>query len=203
MSTETIGMVSGLLVMMSIIPYSIRIYQSKIHPNLTGWSLWTLIGLALLLTYESSGAKANIWPAVFGFTNPLLITILVAKQKGGWSKPDKWEWLCILLCVVSLVSWLTVRNVKELAQFALYLAIIADGCAAIPTFRLVWMQPDSDRPFAWAFFAVGYGLAILAITNHTFANYALPLWMFFTGLGIAFPLAIHRWKQRVPLAEWI
>lgn len=198
-----IGMVSGLMVVASIIPYSIRTYQGKIRPNLTSWSLWTILGLVLLLTYNSSGAGANIWPAVFGFTNPLLITVLVVKQRGGWSKPDEWERRCIVLCVVSLGLWLVVHDKKELAQFALYLAIIADGFAAIPTFRFVWNQPDGDRPFAWALFAIGYGLAIFAIPEHTFANYALPLWMLFAGLFIAFLLALHRWKTKAPLSEWI
>ena len=156
MSAETIGMVSGLLVIISIIPYSIRTYQGKIQPVLTSWSLWTVIGLALLLTYKSSGAEANIWPAVFGFTNPLLITILAVNRKGGWSKPDRWERRCILFCVVSLGLWLGAYDRKELAQFALYLAIAADWCATIPTIKLVWAHPDTDRPFAWACFAFGY-----------------------------------------------
>ncbi|MEK7209134.1 MAG: hypothetical protein AAB677_02655, partial [Patescibacteria group bacterium] len=82
MSAETIGLTSGLLVVASVIPYSIRTYQGKVQPNLTSWSLWTLIGLALLLTYKSSGAEANVWPAVFGFTNPLLITIIVLRRHG-------------------------------------------------------------------------------------------------------------------------
>ncbi len=76
MSAEMIGLISGLLVIISAIPYSIRTYQGKIHPNLTSWSLWMLIGLALLLTYKSSGAEANVWPAVFGFISPFFITIL-------------------------------------------------------------------------------------------------------------------------------
>jgi len=203
LSAETIGIVSGLLVMVSVIPYSIRTYQGKIQPNLMGWSLWTLIGLALLLTYKSSGAEANIWPAVFGFTNPLLITLIVAKQRGGWSKPDKWERYCIFFCVVSLGLWLTVYNKKELVQFALYLAIVADLCAAIPTLKLVWKQPACDRPFAWCLFAAASGLNMFAITEHTFANYVFPIWMFFSGAFVALPLILYRWKQRVPLAEWI
>ena len=75
MSAQTIGLLSGSLVIISIIPYAIRVHQGKIRPVLTSWSLWSLIGLALLLTYRSAGAEDNIWPAVFGFTNPTLITI--------------------------------------------------------------------------------------------------------------------------------
>lgn len=203
MSAETIGLISGLLVIISVIPYSIRTYQRKIRPNLTSWSLWTLIGLALLLTYKSSGAEANIWPAVFGFTNPLLITILVLRQHGGWTKPNRIEIACLAFGLISLGLWACVHESRELSQYALYLAIIADGCAAVPTIVFVWTQPHGDRPFAWAFFAVGYGLAIFAITDHTFANYALPVYMFFGALSITLPLALYRWRKKSPLSEWV
>ena len=203
MSTETIGFISGLLVIVSIIPYAIRTYEGKIHPNLTSWSLWTLIGLALLLTYKSSGAGANVWPAMFGFTNPLLITLLVLKKHGRWKRMNRIEIFCLVLGLISLGIWVAVHDRPELAQFALYLAIGADAFAAIPTFHFVWTQPHGDRPFAWCFFAVGYGLAIFAITEHTFSNYVLPLWMFFGALGVSLPLILYRWKKKLPLSEWI
>lgn len=202
--TKTIGLVSGLLVVASVIPYSIRTYQRKVQPNLTSWSLWTLIGLALLLTYKSSGAEANVWPAVFGFTNPLLITIIVLRRHGGgWTKPNRIEIACFVFGLLSIGLWLGVRESSELSQYALYLAIIADACAAIPTIVFVWRRPDGDRPFAWAFFAVGYGLAIFAITEHTFANYILPLYMFCGSASITIPLVLYRWRHKVPLSEWV
>lgn len=188
---------------MSVIPYAIRTYEGKVHPNLTSWSLWALIGLALLLTYKSSGAGSNVWPAVFGFTNPLLITLLVLKKHGRWTKMNRVEIVCLILGLISLGIWVAVHDKQGLAQFALYVATGADVCAAIPTIVFVWTQPHGDRPFAWCFFAVGYGLAIFAVTEHTFANYVLPLYMFFGALSVALPLALYRWKKRIPLSEWI
>mgnify|MGYP001581382023 FL=1 len=144
-----------------------------------------------------------MWPAIFGFTNPALITLLVIKRRDEWTKPNQIEKICVVFSLLSFGLWIGVHKSKELTQYALYLAIVADFWAAIPTIKFVWAQPDDDRPFAWALFAVGYGLAIFAITDHTFANYILPIWMLFAGLGIAFPLAMHRWKQKSSLSEWI
>ena len=203
MSEETIGMVSGLLLIISIIPYSIRTYQGKIRPNLTSWSLWTLVGLVILLTYKSSGAEANVWPAVFGFTNPILITLLILRKQREWTKPEPIEIACLVFGLTSLGLWCVVRQNKDLSPYALYLAMVADLCAAIPTFAFVWSKPNGDRPFAWCLFAVGYGLAIFAITEHTFANYVLPAYMFVGALSLAFPLVQYRWKKKIPLSEWI
>lgn len=203
MNTELIGMISGGIVIISAIPYSIRTYQGKIKPNITSWSLWTLIGLALLLTYKSSGAEANVWPALFGFTNPLIITILAIKRKGEWTKLNIVERICLVVGLISFGMWLGMRESKSLVQYALYVAIIADACAAIPTILFVWTHPDGDRPFAWGLFSVGYALAIFAITDHTFANYALPVYMSVGSLSITTPLCLYRIKKRIPLKEWV
>jgi hypothetical protein len=203
LNTNTIGLISGLLVIVSAIPYGIGVYRGKITPNLTSWSLWSLIGLALWLTYKSSGAEANVWPAVFGFTNPFVITLIILYKHGWWTKPNRIDIFCLLFGLLSLGIWLMVRESRELSQYALYIAIIADACAAVPTIMLVWIHPDADRPFAWTFFAIGYGLAIFAITEQTFANYILPVYMFFGALSIALPLVLYRWRKKLPLAEWV
>jgi hypothetical protein len=114
MSTQTIGIISGALVLVNIVPYAFRVYEGKIKPVPTSWSLWSFIGLALLLTYKSSGAGANVWPAVFGFTNPTLITILAIRQRQHWKRPEPYEWACLVFGVISPVMWVVVQGDKHL-----------------------------------------------------------------------------------------
>lgn len=199
---ELIGLVSGILVIVSIIPYALRTYQGKIHPNLTSFALWSLIGLAILLTYKSSGAKANVWPAVFSFTNPILITFLVIRQRGRLTRFGTLEIICLVIGLISLGLWVIARGNVELSRYALYFAISADACAGIPTAAFVWKHPDRDRPFAWVLFAIGYALAFFSIAERTFANYILPAYMCSGSLCIAAPLILYRWKKKIPLSEW-
>lgn len=187
---------------LSIIPYSVRTYQCKIRPNLVSWSIWAVLGFALLLSYRSSGATSNVWPAVFGFTNPLLIAIL-AYWRGERKKPNALELLCVCIGAVSIILWWFVRNDKYLSQYALYIALIADACAAIPTIVFVWKTPHGDRPFAWVLFAIGYGLVLFAIEEHTFVNYILPTYMTLGSAFVAFPLILHRLRNKVPLSQWV
>jgi hypothetical protein len=190
------------LVFLSIIPYAIRTYERKIQPVPTTWSLWSLIGLAVLLTYRSSGAEANAWPAVFGLVNPILITILSVWRRTEWKKPTLSERFCFLFGVASLAMWIFLWRNANLAQYALYVAIAADICAAIPTIIFVWKRPDCDRPFSWVVFAMGYFLAIFAIPQDTVANWILPLYMTVVSLVVAFPLALYRLRKRTSLRHW-
>jgi hypothetical protein len=202
LSAQSIGAWSGALVFLSIVPYAVRTYEGKIQPVPTTWSLWSFIGLAVLLTYRSSGAEANAWPAVFGFVNPILITILSVWRQSKWKRPTRAEQFCLWFGAGSLVMWIFMRQNPALAQYALYVAIAADVCAAIPTIIFVWKEPDRDRPLAWVIFAIGYLLAVFAIQQNTLANWIVPLYMSFVALLVAFPLALHRVRRRVPLKHW-
>lgn len=203
MDKELMGIISGALVVASGVPYAVRAYQKKIRPNITSWALWSAIGLVLLLTYKSSGAQYNAWPAVFGFTNPTVIAAIAVWRRGEWEPMTKWEAMSIIGCLASLSLWWEVRGQPGLAQYALYLAMAADLCAAIPTVVFVWTTPDGDRPVPWAMFAFAYGLAVFAVTDPTFANYILPVYMFFGAMAVALPLAAYRVRARIPAAEWI
>ena len=203
MTKEMIGMISGAFVVLSIIPYAIRTYQGKVHPVLTSWMLWSTIGLTLLLTYKSSGAEDNVWPAVFGFTNPTLIALIAYIRKGERVKLDLLEKWCIVLCGVALAMWLYMRNNPELAQYALYIAIVADFCAAGPTFKTLWAHPSQDRPVPWGVFAFGYGLALFAIPKYTFANCILPTYMATGSISVMLILLMYRIKTKIPVKEWV
>jgi hypothetical protein len=201
-AAQAAGILSGGLVFLSVIPYAIRTYQRKIEPVPTTWSLWTLIGLAVLLTYRSSGAESNVWPALFGFINPMLIVALSVWKGGNWRRPTVPERLCFLIGAASLGMWAFLRRDPALAQYALYVALAADISAAIPTIVFVWKQPGRDRPLAWAMFAIGYFVAMFAIPQNTFANWIVPIYMTSVALVVALPLALHRLRRRTPLSQW-
>lgn len=203
MNHELIGKIAGAIVVMSIIPYGIRVWQGKIVIKVTSWVLWSLIGLAILLTYKSSGAKDNIWPAVFGLTNPCLIVLLSLFKKGERNKMSRTDWYCTALSVGAIVCWWFVQDEKHLAQYALCLALLADACAAIPTIAFLNARPWEDRPFAWGAFSFAYGLNLFAVAEPSFANYILPVWMVIGGGWITLILVLYRIRTRVPLREWI
>ena len=204
--TSLIGKLSGLLVFASVIPYALRVYQRKITPNITGWSVLTVVGLVLLVNYYESGAKENVWPAVAIFINALLVTVL-AFYHGTIERPDWFDIGCIVLSVIALGLWLlftkTPISIPHASTLALCVSIFADIVGTIPIFRAAITHPEKDRPFMWLLSALGYGIVVFAITDHTFANYVVPVYMFFALLAIAYPLIVYRIKRRLPAREWI
>jgi hypothetical protein len=190
-------------VILSAIPYVYGILKGTNKPEITSWALWSLMGLTILLTYKSSGADANIWPSVFAFTNPIIVTVIALAKKGEKRKLSNLDWACIIVCLIALGAWGIVRTDKELSQYALYLSIAADACAAIPTINLVWREPMVDRPFAWGMFGVAELLSLFAVPEWVPAGYILPIYMFLGSWTIMTPLVLVRIKHRIPLKEWI
>lgn len=203
MNKELIGIVSGVIVFLTLIPYAWRVYHGKIQPNLASWFLWTVIAFALLVTYWGSGAKESVWMAVVGCINPFMVTILILVKYPSKIRLNRLEQVCLAIGIASLVLWFLFRNQQPLVQYALYVALLADACAAVPTAVCYWRDPTLDRPFAWGVFCLASALNILAISEHTFANYAYPVYMVIGSGFITIPLIMSRVRKQTPLNEWV
>ncbi len=204
MTAKSIGEIAGLIVFLSAIPYAIRVYQGKIKINPITWFIWSIIGLALLLTYKSSGGKGSIWPAVFGFINPTIVTVIAfSKHWKEIKRPNQLEWTCLFIGLVSLGFWVALREDANSSKYALFLALLADSMAFLPTIIFLIKYPKDDRPLMWLTYAFGYGISMIAIKEHTIANYALPVYMTLGATIISIPLVVYRIRERIPLKEWI
>ena len=64
-------------------------------------------------------------------------------------------------------------------------------------------NPKKDKPLPWMLFAFGYGISIFAITNHTFSNYSLPVFMLVVPALVWWPLLKYRIKNNIPIKYWI
>jgi hypothetical protein len=180
-----------------------RTWQRKIVPNLVTWSLLSFISFVLLLTYKNAGAEESIWPAVATFLEAFCILLLILfRQKRTLRKLERNEIWCIVIGLLSLTMLLFTQGHDIYANYALYLAIVADACALTPTILSVWKNPENDRPFEWIIFAFGYSVSLLAISESDIVLYIFPLYMIFSTLAVAVPLVLYRIRNGLPLKEW-
>lgn len=200
---EILAYAGAILIIISGFPYAIGVWRKEIIPNLTSWVLWSTIGFSVLLNYKSSGAEENVWVAVGAFLDPLFVTaVVVYKLRWKFEKPNLREQICIVVCVGSLLGWWFLRNNSQLIQASLYLGIIADMIASIPTVLSVWIRPNEDRPFAWILFSLGHLIGLFSVTNQTVANYSVPISGLTIGIMILCPIVTHRVRQRITLRQW-
>lgn len=195
---------SGFFPFLGMVIYVHKTYRGVVDPNATTWTLWSLINFVILISYVTASSGESVWSALVGFLEPFAITMLLIMRRGSeWQRFSTTETTCAASALLALYLWWLLKESKELAQYALYVSIAADAIAAIPTILSVRRRPESDRPVSWALFAAGYGISLFAITEHTVANYALPVYMVLVASSVACLTGAHRFKKRAPLAEWM
>ncbi|MBT4376728.1 hypothetical protein HOD29_05115 [archaeon] len=199
------GQLSGVIVFLALIPYAIRVgakdEEKRITPNLASWFVFIAISAAICLSYWSSGAKDNLYPALAMLIADLIV-IMIAFIKKNKAKMGKLDWVCISIGVASIALWYFTRN-SGIVFLALFLAMFADLVGIIPTAKNAMKKPKSDRPFMWFMFGLGYCLSLFSITEHTFVNYSLPVFMTLIPIPIWLPLVNYRIKNNIPFKEWI
>jgi hypothetical protein len=218
-TAEQYGVISGVFVFGSSVPYFIGVCKRRIQPHPISWILWAFIGLTILLTYKTAGAKESLYATVFGVVNPVLVVILLLflRFKGRYTlarKPlfeplETLEKVCLGLGITALALWILVQEDRQISSISymkdvpLYFSILADACAGFFTVRLVLKDGSQDVPFAWGLFAIGWLVNLGAITDHTFANYVLPAYLIAMSGSIAVITGIYRIKTRAPILQWI
>lgn len=197
-----IAYISATIIFISGIIYTVQVYRGKIYPNIITWILFSIIGILVVLTAFSSGAKENLIPLV-AMSIPPVLTLIVTIFKKFNKDFTKVDIICVGLGGITIIAWYLTKENKELSQIALYLALIADIIAIIPTVKFAQERPDKDRPGAWILFAIGNVLAFFTITEHTLSNYLPVVWFTFGGMFVWIPLLNYRIKNNIQLRKWI
>lgn len=198
--------ISATLLVFSPFPYICSICEGKTEARLSSWLLWTFIGLTLWLTYSGS-AGLQSWVTFFAFTNPLCVTLVIwAKTRTRFSGFTYLEICCGVINCIAMLIYVALHVLygqdPSYTQIALYICLLADACAAIPTVQHVWKHPEDERPLMWLIFGASFVCLMLSIEVHTFANYALPLYMISCAAIVATPLVRYRITSKAPFSEW-
>jgi len=197
------GILSALIVLASYPPYIIRIWQRKIVPNLSSWTIFTLVSFALCLSsYSSSGAGANSWVTLGPLVGCSAI-LIVGFFRSNEKSLTRFDIVCLILGIASIIFWFFTKQSRDMVQFALYTGILADFMGLLPSIRFLKKNPDKDRPFLWIIFSFGYLLSMFTIKDNTLANWFLPSFMVLAPALVWFHLVKYRIKNKIPIKEWI
>lgn len=197
------GILSALVVLASYPVYIVRIWQRKIVPNISSWTIFSLLSVAFFLSSRSSsGAGINSW-VTFGPMIGCTATLITALLRSNEKSFTRFDLTCLILGILSISFWFFTKQNRELVQFALYTAIVADFIGILPSAKFLTKYPEKDRPTMWIIFSLGYFFSMFAIKENTFANWILPLFMVIAPALVWVPLVKYRLKNRIPIQEWI
>lgn len=175
---ELSGILAGILSLAAFFPYIYSILRGKTKPSMASWLIWFVVGVLLLASYGTSGAKYTLWMPLSYVLGPLVIVVLTFRN----SEPlTKLEVSCLFLAAFSLFVWFFSRS----NTLALCMHLTIDCMGVVPTIRKSYKRPQEESKIAWSMIFVGSVFNLLAVDSYDFNKTSYPLYMFM-GNGLIF-----------------
>jgi hypothetical protein len=169
-STHTLSILAGALLIGGYIPYIWEVAQRKTIPNRASWFIWALSTVSLLFGVQETGTHEAIWVPIADAVGCTIIFILaVPFGVGGWSKTDR---VSLVVSISSLVLWWYTGN----AFIALIANLLVYVTGYIPTIVKAWKDPKSESKSAWTLFLLGVVLNLIVVAIGTDAGFAVWLY---------------------------
>ncbi|MGI4851271.1 MAG: hypothetical protein ACRYGR_04960 [Janthinobacterium lividum] len=172
--TALIGKLAGIVSFLGFIPYIWGILQGRVKPSIATWSIWTLIGASLFISYlkVSYQIDDSIWVPLSYVIGPFIISILCLWY--GDRTYGRLDIFCFILSVSSLCLSYILNNFA----LSLFANILADFLGAFPTIQKSYKEPESEDITAWSIFFVGNGLNLMALNSLSQIEAVYPLYLF-------------------------
>ena len=175
--------VSAALGVIGSVHYSLSTVRGRVRPNLVTWSMWAAAPLIGFFAQLDSGVGLPAVPTLAAGVGPLTVVATGLITRHNLARLGLSDLLCAVISVITLAFWLGLKN----APLAVFLAVMADATAALPTIRKAWREPDSENLLFYVLVGVGATLTLLTITtweptSWAFAAYMLALSVLLVGI---------------------
>ncbi len=169
---DIVGLLAGIISLFAYLPYIKSTIQKETRPSRSSWWIWSLVGLLIIFSYYSVGARSTIWVPLVFFLGPLTVAILSIRfgEGTGLNKIDK---MCLWGSLLSLIMWIIFKS----AVLALFINIFIDLLGFLPTLQKTFKNPLYESKISWILFFTGSILNLLAIKIFSVPITAYPVYM--------------------------
>lgn len=170
------GLVSGVLQLISAVPYFRSILRRETKPNVVSQALWTLLQIIAIVAQLQAGWSWSVLILMATTLNTATFTILCLKGYGykqyGWV-----DYGCLAAAMLALAVW----GFTDEPLWALVIAMGTSAAASIPTIVKVIRYPDTENSTAWLIMSVASIFSILSVSERSLNNLVVPIQYFLEG----------------------
>lgn len=166
-----VGILAGIIGILSFIPYVLDMLKGKTRPNKATWLIWAVLGIIIAVSYYLAGARETAWVPI-GYAFGIVVVALPALKygEGGWTNLDK---ACLVGAGAGLALWAVTNN----PVLPLYLTIAIDAIGAVPTIKKAYLRPETESRDSWLMFLVANTLNLFAISEWTLVVASYPVYV--------------------------
>jgi hypothetical protein len=169
---EIFGYTSGILFMLSVIPYVRSILKGNTKPQRMTWLIWTVL---VFIAFFSQLAKGATWSLLLTAGDAVtIIIVFIFSIKYGIGGLRKIDIFSLIGAGVSLFLWYLTNE----PAVALFLIILIDIIGSNLTIIKAWKNPETENWVGWAMCGIGGIFGILSVGSFNFILLAYPIYIF-------------------------
>ncbi len=188
---EFFGYTSGILMMLSAIPYVRSILKGETKPHRMTWLIWSVL---TIIAFFSQWAEGGTWSLLLTVGDTLaILVVFFFSIKFGVHGLRKIDLLSLLGAGASLLLWYITKQ----PAVALFLIILVDLIGANLTIVKSWKNPETENWVGWAICGIGGFFGVLAVGELNFVLLSFPIYIFLINSIMALIVLIRKRSLRL------
>jgi hypothetical protein len=174
MISEKFVLLSVVLNIVGSAHYAIGTLKGVTKPNRVTWFLWTLAPMIAFTAMLQDGVGMPALMTLAIGVGPLMVLIASFVNRNAYWQVTRLDIACGALSILALVLWLITGE----GFVAVFLSILADLVAGVPTVIKAYKEPHTERYLVFLLGSIGAIITLLAIDKWEFSYYAFPIYFF-------------------------
>ncbi len=182
------GLLSGLLSIISNVPYIRDILKLKTKPERASWLIWSVLGGIAFFSQLAKGATDSLWMTGVQTCGVLLIfSLSIRYGVGGLTKRDM---VALPVAGLGLVLWYITNE----PAIALLIVILVDALGSALTCVKAYKAPDSETMSTWALSGTAGIFGALAVGSWHLILLAYPIYIMLANYAVVIAIYLGRKK---------
>jgi len=188
---QFIGILAGLVALISYIPYSKDILARKVKPERASWLIWCVLAGIAFFSQLSKGATHSLWFTGLDSIGAFVILVLaVSYGLGGIKRRDT---LALIGAGIGLIIWYFTKN----AVYALLITMAIDAIGAGLTVWKTFEHPDTETYPMWLIVCLASLLAIWSVGKFNATLMIYPFYIFLANFCVVIAIYFgHKLKKQ-------
>lgn len=188
---KLLGILAGLLAIISYIPYTKDILNRKAKPERASWLIWSALASIAFFSQLSKGATQSLWFTGLDSIGAFVTFGLAIKfGLGGLKRRDI---VALIIAGLGLVIWYFTHN----AVYALFITMGIDAVGASLTVWKTFEHPDTETYAMWVIICFASALAIVSVGKFNLTLMAYPFYIFLANFAVVMAIFFgHRLKAK-------
>ncbi len=172
------GILSGVAILLSFVPYIRDIFLNKTKPERISWLIWAILGSISFSSLLAKGASYSlILPGAQAIGDLFIFILAIKYGLGGFLKRDI---LALIAAGVGLILW----YITDEPAVALFVAIFIDATGAVLTAIKTYENPTTETVSSWVLTFLGGLFGVVAVGSFNLVLLSFPFYICLASLSI-------------------